>query len=73
MENQINKESKKKRGRKEIPPNKRKKGITCVFSPEMFKELDKEIEKGLAESRGQRIVQIVEKYFRELKERNPPW
>jgi len=73
MENQEKETNKKKRGRKEIPPEKRRRNISTVVSPEIFQKLTDDIEKGFAPSRGQRILQIVEKFYREEDERNPPW
>jgi len=73
MENLEEYTKKKKRGRKEMPPEKKKKGVTGIFSPSILEKLDKDTEKGIADTRGQRIVQIVEKFYRELDERNPPW
>ena len=73
MENHANSTEKKKRGRKSMPTEKKKKPITGIFSPEILNKITKDIEQGLANSTGQRIVQIVEKFYREEDERNPPW
>jgi hypothetical protein len=73
MESQANQVNKKKRGRKPMAPEKKRKGVTGIFSPEILAKINRDIEKEIAETQGQRIVQIVEKFYADQEKKQPPW
>jgi hypothetical protein len=73
MEEQADKAIKRRRGRKALPPELRKRSISAIVSPKLFAKLSADLEKGMAESHGQRIVQILEKFYAQEEKNNPPW
>ena len=73
MEKQVEKINKTKRGRKAMPPEKKKRLVGVSFAPDYHDRLSKDVEKGLANKLSQRVEQIVEKFYNDEQKRKPPW